>query len=386
MDFADIKKIAVIGSGDMGHGIVQVAAMAGYAVAMKDVKQEFLDRGMGRIVESLDILLSKNKITTQDKEAIMGRISSTTDTAGAVGDAQIVIEAVPEIMDLKKSVFSEVSASAPENAILATNTSTMSITDISKAVTNPQRFAGLHFFNPVNRMKLVEIIKGAETSDETARILVTFTEAIKKIPVVVLKDCPGFIVNRINAPNQAMLSAILDEGRIKPDELDTAMKMVGMPQGPYELADFVGLDVFVHTLSYYAETLSPEFKPGKYLTAKVAAGELGKKTGKGIYDWSSGKPVIDSSKNCQDITPLEMLAIQINEAVRVYKEGIAASVADIDLAVVHGMKAMAGPFAICSGMQPGPLVEALNKLENRFGLAIFRPEPEIADGSFKEMK
>ncbi|MBI9075665.1 MAG: 3-hydroxyacyl-CoA dehydrogenase family protein [Desulfatibacillum sp.] len=386
MEFADVKKVAVIGSGDMGHGICQVAAMAGYTVAMKDVKQEFLDRGMTRIAESLDILLSKNKITEQDKEDILARISATTDTAKAVGDAQIVIEAVPEIMDLKKSVFSDVSANAPANAILATNTSTMSITEISKSVSNPRRFAGLHFFNPVNRMKLVEIIKGAETSDDTARVLVQFTEAIKKIPVVVLKDSPGFIVNRINAPNQALLSAILDEGKIKPDELDTAMKMVGMPQGPYELADYVGLDVFVHTLTYYAETLSPEFKPGKYLTAKVKAGDLGKKTGKGIYDWSTGKPVIDTSRNCQDITPMEMLAIQINEAVRVFKEGIAASVADIDLAVVHGMKAMAGPFAICSGMQPGQLTEALQKLEDRFGLAIFKAEPEVADGSFKEMK
>ncbi|SHJ52079.1 3-hydroxyacyl-CoA dehydrogenase [Desulfatibacillum alkenivorans DSM 16219] len=386
MDFSDVKKIAVIGSGDMGHGIVQVAAMAGYNVAMKDVKQEFLDRGVARIVESLDILVGKEKISAQDKKDIMGRISATTDTAEAVQDAQIVIEAVPEIMDLKKSVFSEVSASAPDDAILATNTSTMSISEISKAVNNPARFAGLHFFNPVNRMKLVEIIKGAETSGATADILVKFTEAIKKIPVVVLKDSPGFIVNRINAPNQAMLSAILDEGKIKPDELDTAMKMVGMPQGPYELADFVGLDVFVHTLKYYAETLSPEFRPGKYLTAKVEAGDLGKKTGQGIYDWSSGKPLIDGTTMCQDITPMEMLAIQINEAVRVHKEGIAASVADIDLAVVHGMKAMAGPFAMCAGMQPEQLVTSLDKLHQRFGLAIFKPEPEVADGSFKEMK
>ena len=280
MQIDDVKKIAVIGSGDMGHGICQVAAMAGYDVAMKDVKQEFLDRGIAKVTESLDILAGKGKITVEDKEAILGRIVATTDTAEAVKDAQIVVEAVPEIMDLKKSVFQEVAENAPADAILATNTSTMSITEIAGAVSNPERFAGLHFFNPVNRMKLVEIIKGEKTEDSVAQVLTAFTEKIKKIPVVVQKDSPGFIVNRINAPNQALLNAILEEGKIRPDELDASMKMVGMPQGPYELADYVGLDVFAHTLGYYAETLSPEYKPGSFITKKLEANELGKRPAK----------------------------------------------------------------------------------------------------------
>lgn len=383
MNINDVKKIAVIGSGAMGHGIAQVIAAAGYKVVIKDIKQEFLDNAIAKVKDSLSFLVGKGKLPQADMDKTMSNISTTLDTKAAVQDAQIIIEAVPEIMDLKKSVFKELSDLAKPDAVLATNTSTMSVSEIGSVVKNPNRFIGMHFFNPVNRMKLVEIIYGNKTADEFVNLLCEVTKKCEKVPVKVLKDRPGFIANRISAPNQALLSAILDEGKIKPDQLDALMKKMGAKMSPFETADFVGLDVFCHTLDYYAKTLSPQYKPGKYLTDKVAKKELGMKTNKGIYTWVNGKAVIDVTSETKDITPIHLLSVQINEAVKVYKEGIAESVADIDAAVKLGANAFAGPFTLAAGMQPQQITDALNMLYNRFHLEFLKPEPEIIDGSFK---
>ncbi len=386
MNINDVKKIAIIGAGAMGHGIAQVCCMAGYDTVIKDVKQEFLDNGVAKVKESLDFLVGKNKITAQEAEEIMAkRLTTTLDTQKAVGDAQIIIEAVPEILDLKRSIFKDVSSICPETAILATNTSTMSITDIAGAAALPGRVTGLHFFNPVTKMKLVEIIKGEQTEDECVTVLTDLVNKIKKVPVTVLKDSPGFIVNRINAPNQALMNAILEEGKIKPDEIDAAMKRMGIPMGPFELADFVGLDVYCHTLEYYAETLSEDYKPGKVVTGLIEEGKLGMKSGQGIFKWNGEKPEIDYATPSTEIAAKEFLAIQLNEAVKVFKEGIASSPQEIDQAVVHGMRSFAGPFALCAGMTPEQVSEPLAQLKERFKLEIFTPEPELQDGSFKQL-
>jgi enoyl-CoA hydratase/3-hydroxyacyl-CoA dehydrogenase len=385
MQIDKVRKVAILGAGAMGHGIAQVFAQAGYETIIRDVKQEFLDNAIAKIGASLDFLVQKKSITPEDKTAILSqRIRTTLDTREAVGDAQLVIEAVPELLDLKRKIFKEVSAMAPEDAILATNTSTMSITDIAGAVALPGRFVGLHFFNPVTKMKLVEIIRGEHTENQCMDAMTAVVQKIKKVPVSVLKDAPGFIVNRINAPNQALMNAILDEGKIRPDEIDTTMKRMGIPMGPFELADFVGIDVFCHTLEYYAEKLSPDYKPGKVLHELMTSGRLGMKSGQGIYKWIGEKAQIDSSKPSTDISPKEFLAIQLNEAIKVFKEGIARSTQEIDQAVVHGMRAFAGPFALCAGMTPAQMTEPLTQLQQRFKLAIFTPEPELVDGSFKK--
>ena len=384
MKLEDVKKIAIIGSGAMGHGIAQVCAMAGLNVTIKDIKQEFLDNAVAKVKESLVFLVGKGKITQDLMDNIVNNLLKTTlDTKEAVADAQIVIEAVPEILDLKKSVFKEVSSFAPKDAILATNTSTMSISEIGSVVDCPERFVGMHFFNPVNRMRLVEVIYGNKTTNETADLLVAVTEKIGKKPIKVLKDSPGFIVNRINAPNQALFSAVLDEGVEKPCEIDAGLKATGMPMGPFELADYVGLDVFCHTLDYYAKTLSKDYTPGKFLTEKLKNKELGMKTGKGIYEWVSGKAVIDVSKMNTVITPMELLAVQLNEAVKVYKEKVSTSTNDIDNSLVYGMNAFMGPFGLCAGQDPKVLTDILNKVSERYNLSILKPEPEIVDGSFK---
>jgi len=386
MNVNDVKKIAIIGSGAMGHGIAEVCAVAGFDVVMKDIKQDFLDNGVAKIKGNLEFLVGKGKLTQDVMDAVLNeRLKTSLDTKEAVDGAQIVIEAVPEVMDLKKKVFKELSDLSAKDAILATNTSTMSVSEIGTVVENQDRFIGMHFFNPVNRMKLVEIIYGDKTSDETADVLYEVTKKYNKIPVKVLKDRPGFIVNRISAPNQALLSAILDEGKIQPAELDSVMKKMGVKMAPFETADFVGLDVFTHTLEYYAETLSDDYEPGKYLKDKIEKNELGMKTGQGIYKWNSNKADIDMSNQTKDITPIHLMAVQVNEAVKVFKEGIAESVQDIDDGVKFGMGAFAGPFAMASGMQPQQLTEALNMLKDRFGLDILKPEPEIIDGSFKTL-
>jgi enoyl-CoA hydratase/3-hydroxyacyl-CoA dehydrogenase len=387
MKFEDVKKIAVIGSGAMGNGIAQVCAMAGLKAVMVDIKQEFVDKGMATVAKSLDFLVSKGKLTAEVKASVMGNLSTSLSNAEAVKDAQVVIEAVPEIMDLKKKVCAEISAAAPADALIASNTSTMSITEIATAGKNPERILGMHFFNPAPVMKGVEVIYAKKTTDANMDLLCELTKKINKVPIKVLKDSPGFIVNRIGAPNQALISAILDEGKIKTDAVDTIMKaMAGMPMGPFELADYVGIDVFYHTLKYYSETLSPEFKPGKTLQNLLDSKKLGMKSGQGIYTWEGGKAKIDASEQSKEIGPMEFLAIQINEAVRVYKEKIAASTADIDLGMVHCMRAFAGPFALGAGMEPNQLSDTLEKLHQRYGLKIFKPEPEIVDGSFKTMK
>ncbi len=368
MNINDVKKIAIIGSGAMGHGIAQVCAQAGYLVVMRDIKQEFLDNAVSKVRESLGILVSKGKLSQPAMDTAMGNLKTTLDMKEAIAGSQIVVEAVPEIMDLKKKVFTEISNLASADAILATNTSTMSISEIGNVVKNPTRFVGLHFFNPVNRMKLVEVIYGNKTNDATADLLCEVSKKIEKVPVKVLKDRPGFIVNRISAPVQALLSAILDEGKIQPQELDAVLKRMGAKMGPFEVADYVGLDVFCHILEYYAKTLNPKYKPGRYLTSKVQKNELGMKTGKGIYTWKDGKAVIDTSKETQDITPVHLLSVQVNEAVKVWKEGLAQSIQDIDDAVKFGMNAFAGPFALASGMQPEQVAGALNALQETLRL------------------
>lgn len=385
MKLEDIKSITILGSGAMGHGIAQVCIDAGFEVIMRDIKQEFLDNGVAKIKDSFNFLVGKGKKTQEDVDAAMARLTCTTDLNEALKGAKLVIEAVPEIMDLKKSVFKEVSDIVDEDVIVATNTSTMSISEIATVVKNPARFVGMHFFNPVNRMKLVEVIYGDKTSDETVDILCEVSKKYNKIPVKVLKDRPGFIVNRISAPNQAFISAMLDSGEVVPDEVDTTMKAVGQKMGPFELADFVGIDVFSHTLEYYSETLSDEFKPGKVLTKMMADNQLGMKTGKGIYEWKDGKAVIDGSKNSEGIGPMEFAAIQINEAVRVFKEGIAESTKDIDDAVKFGMNAFIGPFELAANMDPKQLTDTLNNIADKFSLTVLKPEPEIVDGSFKTL-
>jgi enoyl-CoA hydratase/3-hydroxyacyl-CoA dehydrogenase len=379
MKVEDIKKVAVMGAGDMGHGIAEVALLAGYKVAMRDIEQRFVDKGLARIKESLEKLAEKQKITEDNKNAMLANIGIFVDIGEAVKDADFIIEAVPEIMDLKKEVFKALDDLAPKHAILASNTSTMSITEIASATNRLDKVVGMHFFNPAVLMRLVEVIKGDKTSEDTMKVTYDVSLKMNKVPVRVEKDTAGFIYNRVIAPSGILLGAIVDRGLATPEEIDARMKKLGMPMGPYETMDYVGLDIHYHVLLYLGEMLSPDFKPTKWLKDKVDAGTLGKKTGKGIYDWSKGRPEIDLAKSKEDFDPTDLIAVQVNEATKLLEEGVVNSPDDIDKAMINGGGGV-GPFQLAKGIGYDKIAKRCEELAKQFGIKSFEPTNTLKSG------
>lgn len=380
MKVEDVKKIAVMGAGDMGHGIAEVALLAGYKVAMRDIEQRFVDKGLSRIKESLDKLTEKQKITEENKKAMLANIETFVDIAESVKDADFVIEAVPEVMDLKKQVFQALDAAAPKHAILASNTSNMSITEIASTTKRAEQVVGMHFFNPAVLMKLVEVTKGGKTSEETMQVAYNLALKMNKVPVRVEKDSIGFVYNRVNAPTGILLSLMVEKGVAAPMEIDAKMRKIGMPMGPYELMDYVGLDVAYHGALYFADKLSRDYAPPSWLKAKIDAGTLGKKTGKGIFDWSKGRPEIDLSKAKEDFDPTVLIAIQVNEATKLLEAGVVKSPDEIDKAMVNGGGSVIGPFQLAKGIGYDKLAKICEDLAQKFGVKVFEPTETLKKG------
>jgi len=283
-----IRKVAVLGAGLMGHGIAQVAAhMAKYEVSLRDVKQEFLDNGMEMIRGSLQRFLDKGKISGEEMDKILGRIHPTLDLREAVVDADLIIEAVPESVDIKKTVFMEVDGAAKKEAVITSNTSSVSITLLASFIRRPERFCGMHFFNPPQLMSLVEVVRGPKTSDETVNVVVEVAKKMGKDPIVVKKDSPGFIVNRVLVPvlNEAVY--LVWEDVAGPDEIDKAVRLgLNWPMGPLRLLDYVGLDTALVIMKILQKELGTvKFQPCPLLEQMVKDGLLGRKSGKGFYDW-----------------------------------------------------------------------------------------------------
>jgi len=381
MKVEDIKKIAVMGAGDMGHGIAEVALLAGYKVAIRDIEQRFVDRGLSRIKESLDKLVGKQKITEENKKAMLANIKTFIDIGESVKDADFVIEAVPEVMDLKKQVFQVLDAAAPKHAILASNTSNMSITEIASTTKRPEQVLGMHFFNPAVLMKLVEVTKGAKTSEETIQVAYNLALKMNKVPVRVEKDSIGFVYNRINAPIGLLVNLMLEKGVAAPMEIDAKMRKIGMPMGPYELMDYVGLDVAYHSALYFADKLSRDYTPPSWLKAKIDAGEMGKKTGKGIFDWSKGRPEIDLSKAKEDFDPTTLIALQVNEATKLIEAGVVKSPDEIDKAMVNGGGSAIGPFQLAKGIGYDKLAKICEDLAKEFNGNEFEPTDTLNKGN-----
>ena len=287
-NLVEIKKIAVLGAGLMGHGIAQVAAQVGkYEVNLRDVEQRFVDSGVGMIRESLQRFVKKGLLTEADMNATLARIHPTLDLKEAVTDADLIIEAVPENLELKMATFREVDSYAPAHSIIGSNTSSVSITEMASATKRPERVCGMHFFNPPQLMKLIEVIRGAKTSDETIEKILAVAHKMEKETVLVKKDSPGFIVNRILIPALNEAVALCWEGVADRDDIDKAIKLgLNWPMGPLMLLDYIGSDTTLAIAEVLTKELDPKFHPTTGLKQMAKAQLLGRKTGKGFYDWT----------------------------------------------------------------------------------------------------
>lgn len=289
-----MKNITVIGSGTMGNGIAHVFAQFGYDVTLVDISKEALDKGINTITKNLDRQVAKGGLSEAEKTATLSRIKPITDLAAGVKHADLVVEAATENVDLKLKIFKEIDANAPANAILASNTSSISITKIGAATKRADKVIGMHFMNPVPVMKLIEVIRGYSTSDDVTNTIMELSRKLEKSPVEV-NDYPGFVANKILMPmiNEAIIT--LFEGEAGVEEIDTVMRLgMGHPMGPLRLADFIGLDVCLAIMKVLQDGYgNPKYAPCPLLVNMVMAGHLGNKSGKGFYDYADPKnPVV----------------------------------------------------------------------------------------------
>ncbi len=281
----EIKQVAVLGSGLMGSGIAQVAAATGYQVKMRDVSEELLDKGMQRVRKSLDRLVKSGKLEQEDADQVMEGITTTTNLVEAVEGVQLVIEAVPENLELKKEIFAELDRLCPEETILASNTTELSITDIASATRRADKVIGMHWFNPAPIMRLVEIVAGVDTSEETVEVIQEVSQKMGKETVLV-KDAQGFVTSRVLAAHMMECMRVLEEGVASAEDIDKAVRLgLNYPMGPFELADYVGLDTLAFAAEGLTEAFGDRFRPPQIMKKLVEAGHLGRKTGQGFYDY-----------------------------------------------------------------------------------------------------
>jgi 3-hydroxybutyryl-CoA dehydrogenase len=285
-----ISTIGVVGAGTMGSGIANLAALSGFNVILIDVEEHVLQKARSRMESFMDKSIAKGKMTAEQKHEAMEKVRESTDL-DEMKHADVVIEAVIENMDVKKEVFSKLDQIAPEHAILATNTSSMSITEIASVTNRPSQVVGMHFFNPPQLMKLVEVVRGYKTSDETVEQAKELARRLKKEPVEVRKDSPGFIVNRIMIPQFIEAIRLVEEGVASMEDIDKAVTLgLNYPMGPFTLQDFAGVDIGLHVMDYfYQEFKDDRFAAPLLLRQLVRAGRLGRKTGAGFYDYGDAR-------------------------------------------------------------------------------------------------
>ena len=371
-----VKNITVLGSGVMGHGIAQVSATAGYNVVLRDIKQEFLDKAMEKIKWSLDKLVSKEKISKEEGESIFSRITPIVDLNEAVKNAELVIEVVPEIMDLKKLVYAELDKVAGPEVIFASNTSTLPITEIANTTSRPEKFIGIHFFNPPQLMKLVEVIPGEKTAQEITDLTQEYVKSVNKQAVLCRKDVPGFIINRLFIPMVHEACFAQDRTNATLEEIDSAVKFkLGFPMGIFELADFTGMDV-IHkaTVEMHLrdkKVINPHPTVEKMFNEK----KLGQKSGEGYYKYSDDKyeRVMLSEELAQKFNPIQLVANIVNNAAWLITNG-ASDIGEIEKAAQLGLGLKKPLFETAKEIGIKNIVDELNKLTEKYG-EFYKPDP-----------
>lgn len=380
----EIREISVIGAGIMGHGIAEVLAVSGHKVNLVDSFPEALKKGEEQIRKSLDRLEKSGKLSADAKKSALANLSFSSDMKSAVASSDLVIEAVPEVMDIKADVFRNLDKFCKPSAILASNTSNFKIGELAAFTSRPGKVVGMHFFNPPVLMKLVEVIKNPETTDDTFSTVLELSKKAGKTPIRVLKDSAGFVVNRISAPESLFFCLVLDKKVAKPEEVDAFAKGQGLPMGPYELMDYVGIDTVVHSMDYYSRELSPDYGKCTTFREMMDRGLLGAKKGKGFYDWSSGKAAIPRATPTDKLELMDVLAVELNEAVKVLEEGISTP-EEVETGFKLGMNRPFGPITVAKGLSNAEVKRKLEDLHKRFGADVFAPAKSIQDGKLKEI-
>jgi len=379
MESDDINTVAVLGAGNMGHGIAEVAAMAGYDVTMRDINEEFVQNGYDQIEWSLNKLAEKDQLTEEEAEAAIERVTPLVDMEEACADADIVIEAVPEQMEIKKEVYTELESVANDEAIFATNTSSLSISELAEVTERSERFCGMHFFNPPVRMQLVEVISGAETDEKTLEVVEQLAEDFGKTPVRVHKDSPGFIVNRVLVPlmNEACWLVSDDVATIA--EVDsTAKYTLGLPMGAFELGDQVGNDVSYHVLEYMHEVLGEAYEPAPLLEDKVENEQLGKKTGVGFYDYEDGPGAEIPTDEHADLVEARLISTMANECAKLIGNDVAPP-ESIDEASQLGAGFPDGPVKMADEFGLEAALETLEAASEETGHDRYEPAPYLEE-------
>jgi len=371
-----VKNITVLGSGVMGHGIAQVSATAGYNVVLRDIKKEFLDKAMEKIKWSLDKLVSKEKISKEEGDSIFSRITPIVDLSDAVKDAELIIEVVPEIMDLKKKVYEELDKVAAPEVIFASNTSTLPITEIANTTSRPDKFIGIHFFNPPQLMKLVEVIPGEKTSQQVTDLTLDYVNSVNKQAVVCRKDVPGFIINRLFIPMVHEACFLKDRTGATLEEIDSAVKLkLGFPMGIFELADFTGMDVIHKATTEMYLRDKKVIKPHPLVEKMFDEKKLGQKSGEGYYKYSDDKyeRVSLSEELAAKCDPIQMVANILNNAAWLISNG-ASDIEEIEKAARLGLGLKKPLFETAKEIGISKIVDELNKLADEHG-EFYKPDP-----------
>ncbi|PIN95616.1 MAG: 3-hydroxyacyl-CoA dehydrogenase [Nitrosopumilus sp. CG10_big_fil_rev_8_21_14_0_10_33_7] len=372
----NLKNITVLGSGIMGHGIAQVSATAGYNVVLRDIEQGFLDKAMEKIKWSLDKLASKEKITQQEADSIYSRITPVVNLADAVKNAQMVIEVVPEIMELKKKVYAELDTVAGKDVIFASNTSTLPITEIANTTSRPDKFIGIHFFNPPQLMKLVEVIPGEKTSHDVIDLTLDYVKSVKKESVICRRDVPGFIINRLFIPMVHEACYMMDRTGATMTEIDSAVKFkLGFPMGIFELADFTGMDVIHKATTEMYLRDKKVILPHPIIEKMFDAKKLGQKSGEGFYKYSDEKyeRVALSEEMAQKCNPIQLVANILNNAAWLVTNK-ASDIEEIEKAAFLGLGLKKPLFETAKEIGIKNIVNELKQLASKHG-KFYEPDP-----------